>query len=299
MGFLRKITPKRVKTKTLVALGVIIGLMTTVPVILMYRSTINRVYMDSRVELKQHAIMVKRQLLENSASQLRLLAHTVADIPSVQQYFGERDRTALLGVTMPIYHDLKNIIDLNVFHFHLPPATSFLRLQKPEKYGDDLSGFRHTVVSVNHTHQDAFGIEVGRAGISVRAVVPVTYKGRPVGSVEFGAPVNDALLAKIKENVGVDIAVVIPDGDAFRFQAKTHNLRIPERRYPFLRKMMQSKELVIERVSKDGKELITAFQPIPDYTGKVVGVLAIPKNITNSLANAKKSALTIVGAGAL
>ncbi len=299
MSFLRKIAPKKVKTKTLVALGVIIGLMITVPVILMYRSTLNRVSENTRLELKNHATMVNRQLLENSAAQLRLLAHTVADIPSVQRYFGERDRTALLEVTMPIFHDLKKIIDLNVFHFHLPPATSFLRLQKPAKYGDDLSGFRFTVLAVNRTHQDAYGMEVGRAGISVRAVVPVTYEGRPVGSVEFGAPVNDALLAKIKEIVGVDVEVVVPDGDSFKYQARTNTQPLSQDAFPILRKVIQDEQETVVESKKDGRNMMTVYLPIPDYSGKIVGVTMIPLDITAKLATAKKSALTIVGAGAL
>ena len=299
MKLFNKIAPKRVKTKTLVALGVIIGLMIAVPVILMYRSTITRVSEETRLELKNHATMVNRQLLENSADRLRLLAHTIADIPSVKQYFGERDRAALLAVTMPIYNDLKKIIDLNVFHFHLPPAISFLRLQKPAKYGDDLSGFRFTVLAVNRTHQDAFGMEVGRAGVSVRAVVPVSYEGRPVGSVEFGAPVNNALLAKIKEIVGVDIAVVVPDGNSFKYQASTNSEPLSPDAFPILQKVIQDEKESIVETREAGREILTVYSPIPDYSGKMVGVTMIPMDITAKLAAAKKSALTIVGSGAL
>ncbi len=299
MNFLQRIIPKRVKTKTLVALGAIIGLMIAVPVILMYRSTINEVVTKTRDNLEHHASMVNRQLLENSAARLRLLAHTVADIPSVQQYFGERDRVGLMGVTMPIYHDLKKIIDLNVFHFHLPPATSFLRLQKPGKYGDDLSGFRHTVLAVNRTHQDAFGMEVGKAGVSVRAVVPVNYEGQPVGSVEFGAPVNDALLSKIKEIVGVDIAVIVPDGNGFKYQARTDTRPLSADSFPLLQKVMQDEQATIVENRQNGRDIMAVYLPIPDYSGKIVGVTTIPLDVTDKKMAAKKAALTIVGAGAL
>ena len=299
MSFLRKIAPKKVKTKTLVALGVIIGLMIAVPVILMYRSTINHVITAAKLDLSHKAHRVKRQLEDKRSTQLRLLAHTVADIPSVKQYFGERDRVALLGVTMPIYNDLKKLIDLNVFHFHLPPATSFLRLQKPAKYGDDLSGFRFTVLAVNRTHQDAFGLEVGRAGVSVRAVVPVTYEGRPVGSVEFGTPINDTLLAKIKEEVGVDIAVVVPTGDGFKYQAHTGTRALSPDTFTLLHKIIQDDQETIIEDRKEGRDILTVYTPIPDYSGKIVGVTSVPLDITAKLASAKKSALTIVGAGAL
>ncbi len=299
MNFFKKMAPKRVKTKTLVALGVIIGLMIAIPVILMYRNTINLVLTEARLDLGHKAHRVERQLVDKRSTQLRLLAHTVADIPSVQQYFGERDRAGLLGVTMPIYNDLKKIIDLNVFHFHLPPATSFLRLQKPAKYGDDLSSFRFTVLAVNRTHQDAFGLEVGRAGVSVRAVVPVTYEGRPVGSVEFGTPINDTLLAKIKEAVGVDIAVVVPAGDGFKYQAHTTSGALSPDSFSLLHRVIQDEQETIVEHRKEGRNILTVYTPIPDYSGKMVGITIIPMDITSKLAAAKKSALTIVGVGAL
>jgi methyl-accepting chemotaxis protein len=299
MNFLRRITPKRVKSKTLVALGTIIGLMIAVPVTLMYRSTISSVHKTTEIELENKASMVNRQLLESNAARLRLLAHTIADIPSVQEYFGQRDRMALLGLTMPLFNNMKKFIDLNVFHFHLPPATSFLRLQKPGKHGDDLSSFRFTVLAVNRTHQDAFGLEVGRAGVSVRAVVPVNYEGLPTGSVEFGAPINDTLLKTIKAKVGVDFAFIIPDGNGFKFQARTHTLPLPAETYPLLSKVMQDQKETIVETKKDGRDIITVYTPMPDYSGKIVGVTTVPLDITDKLAAAKKSALTIVGIGTL
>ncbi len=299
MKIIQRIIPKRVKTKILVALGVIIGLMIAVPVILMYRTTINDVKAQSQRILKRNAARVTRQLQQNSAIRLRLLAHTVAAMPSVQKYFGERDRIGLLGLTMPLYDKLKKDIDLNVFHFHLPPATSFLRLQKPGKYGDDLSGFRHTVVAVNQTHQDAFGMEVGKAGISIRAVVPVIYEGRPVGSVEFGAPVNDTLLSKIKEMVGIDIAVVVPDGNGFKYQATTDTQPLSPDTFPVLQKVMQNGQETLVENREDGRDIWTVYQPIPDYSGKIVGVTISPLDVTAKLVAAKKDALTIVGAGVL
>ena len=299
MNLFKKITPKRVKTKTLVALGVIIGLMIAIPVILMYLSTIDQVLTASRLDLDNKAKRVERQLVDQRSTQLKLLAHMAADIPSVQRYFGERDRASLLRVTMPIFDDMKKIIDLNVFHFHLPPATSFLRLQKPNKYGDDLSSFRFTVLAVNRTHQDAFGLEVGKAGVSVRAVVPVNYEGRPVGSVEFGTPINNTLLAKIKEVVDVDIAVVVPSGDGFKYQAHTDAGTLSPTIFPLLHKVIQDEQETFVKGKKDGRDIMTVYLPIPDYSGKIVAVTIIPLDITAKLAAAKKTALTIVGVGAI
>ena len=281
----------------LVTLGSLIGLMVIVPVALTYRSTINLAVERSRAELENNVMQIADKLIDGTTNQLSLLANTVANIPSARQDLAEQNRDHLLSMTLPMYKELKKNIDLNVFHFHLPPATSFLRLQKPEKFGDDLSSFRHTVVSVNRSHTEAAGIEVGKAGLSVRAVVPVSFQGRHVGSVEFGAPINDKLVKSIKEIIHANISVVVPDGKGFKYQAKTHSLTIPVNKFPFLKKIMQGSETKIVRVTKNNRELMTAYRPIQDYSGKTVGILAIPYDISDTLAAARKSALKDVFAG--
>jgi len=299
MNLLGKLLPSTVRGKILLSLGSLIALIVIIPVILVYRSTINSTLEQARLHLQEDTVQVSDKLIGDTTHTLRLLAYAVSDIPSVQKALAERDREALKAITLPMFNDLKQKVDLNVFHFHLPPATSFLRLQKPAKYGDDLSSFRHTVVSVNRDHREASGIEKGRAGLSIRAVLPVRYQGRQVGSVEFGAPINDTLASQVKKIVGAELSVLVPDGDRFRYQAKTHDLSIPDKMIPFLRQMMDTKETVIRRVSKNQRELMTAYHPLTDYSGQVVGILAIPHDITQELASARKSALMVVGIGIL
>jgi len=302
-ALLRKFLPEKVKSKVLTILGILITIMVAVPSALNYRTTINNALDTVNQDLRSKIAVVASKISTEKAEQLRLLAHTVASMPSIQDHVKFQDRDSLLEVTGPLFANLKKIIDLNVFHFHLAPATSFLRLQKPEKFGDDLSSFRYTVVSVNTNHQDAVGIEAGDAGISVRAVTPVMYLNKkPVGSVEFGAPINDALLASIKATMQEDISVLVPQkAGGFRYQAKTDALSVPEEQFAGLPAVMQSKGVIVEEVDKDGQQLMIAYSPLLDYSGKAVGVLAIPKNITAVVAGARNSALVslMIGLGAL
>ena len=295
-SLLKKVVPVKVKTKLLVTLGLLITLLIAIPTILSYRVTLNNATVRLEHELTATITQVLYILTSEKAEQLRLLAHTVAGMPSVQDNLMFQNRDDLQAVAEPLYTGLKKIIDLNVFHFHLVPATSFLRLQKPEKFGDDLSSFRKTVVQVNKTQQDAVGIEKGVAGLSIRAVTPVRYLNKKhVGSVEFGMPINDKLLKELKANYHVEISLIVPEKEGFRYQAKTHSLTIPEKKFPFLNKIMTGeKDITVKRVTKNGKELLTAYMPIRDYSGNVVAVLAIPKDINDVLAAAKKSAMISV-----
>ncbi len=198
-ALLKKAVPVKVKAKLMATLGVLITLLIAVPTILSYRATINNTTASIEHELTVTITQVLYILTTEKAEQMRLIAHTVAGMPSVQDNLMFQSRDDLQTVAAPLYTGLKKIMPLNVFHFHLPPAISFLRLQKPEKFGDDLSGFRKTVVQVNKTQQDAIGIEKGVAGLSIRAVVPVKYLNKKhVGSVEFGVPLNDRFFNELK-----------------------------------------------------------------------------------------------------
>ncbi|NVJ54235.1 MAG: chemotaxis protein [Campylobacteraceae bacterium] len=71
-------------------------------------------------------------------------------------------------------------------HVHTKDNKSFLRAWKPEKFGDDLSSFRHSVVKVNSSTEPVNTMELGKAGLSLRTVVPIKDdNGEPLGSLEF------------------------------------------------------------------------------------------------------------------
>ncbi len=68
-------------------------------------------------------------------------------------------------------------------HYHLPPATSFIRLWS-KKRGDDISSFRKMVLAVSDKHLPVKGVETGRAGYVVRGISPVFDGDKYLGSVE-------------------------------------------------------------------------------------------------------------------
>jgi len=71
-------------------------------------------------------------------------------------------------------------------HIHTKDNKSFVRGWKLEKYGDDLSSFRHSIVKVNETIKPVNTMELGKAGLSLRSVVPIKDdNGSPLGSLEF------------------------------------------------------------------------------------------------------------------
>ena len=293
-----KMRIKSIKTKLMIFVGI--------PVVILVTLFLAKSYQERSAELIEGRTLALEQryyqVLNLIHSQARIsyaLAAWVATMPEVSERFAKRDREGLQQLILPPYLSMRKELNLKQFQFHIPPATSFLRLHKIDKYGDDLSGFRNTVVEANKEKKPKIGLEKGVAGTGIRAVAPVSFEGKHVGTVEFGARLNDKLIMNLKEKYGFNISVVVPDGNEYRFQAKTHKMKILPKSYPILNKVMKSGRMEIRRITKNNKELVTFFGPLRDFSGKVVGVIAMPDDVTTKMTQIKRSLFLYIGVGLL
>jgi len=89
-------------------------------------------------------------------------------------------------------------------HIHTSDGHSFLRSWNPDKSGDDLTDFRFTVNKVMQSQAATLALELGRAGVAIRSVVPV--KGLTdnayLGSVEVVSGLSTVLEGLQTENIG-------------------------------------------------------------------------------------------------
>ena len=97
------------------------------------------------------------------------------------------------------------------FHFHTPPATSFLRLHALDQYGENMEAYRHTISKARETGGCVGGIEMGVFGFGIRSVVPVFYEGKQVGTVECGLSLEEGLLKEFKENYDADLILYVEE----------------------------------------------------------------------------------------
>ncbi|RSD30491.1 diguanylate cyclase [Vibrio pectenicida] len=92
-------------------------------------------------------------------------------------------------------------------HFHLPNGDSFLRVHKPEKYGDNLFSIRESVRLANTQQKIVEGFEEGRIFNGYRFVYPVSKGQQALGSVEVSLSMGSI----------VDLLVDLYPRDDFQF----------------------------------------------------------------------------------
>ncbi|MBP0049183.1 diguanylate cyclase [Marinobacterium sp. AK62] len=183
--------------------------------------------LNSQAETTRRSFTVA---LQEQESQMQLLASFVAADPEVQELFNygarmmkveadstgdetERLRLALFREVAASWQQMQASHDLRQLHFHIPPATSFLRVHAPEKYGDDLSPIRQIIVDANRIRKPLSGFEIGRIYSGIRGVVPVWYTRQDgtqdyIGSLEAGIALG-TMLNDLSDLIGGELAVML------------------------------------------------------------------------------------------
>ena len=279
------------KSLLLSAFAIIILLVTIAFAISTFSSLTN---MSNQAEKRELTQLYKAVLSEIEAEGrlAKSLAYSIANFYPVQEAFHNKERDKLITLNKPFFAIAKDQYGVKQFQFHTPPAISFLRLHKVEKFGDDLSGFRNTVVDVNNTKKPVSGIEAGKAGLGIRGVVPVAYNGKHMGSVEFGMALDNNFVERIKNKYGIDINIYAKQNDKLNLIASSSPLK-------FLSTSDLNKALVTPTTSKtkNGSNQYALYgDKVTDYAGVAIGVIELVMDRSEYLAqinDAKRDKLII------
>ena len=143
-------------------------------------------------EEKNIASKIYFNTLKNIVQRYESIANNIITNKDVINAFENHDRKKLLNITAPIYKKLSfENPYLKIMHFHTNDTKSFLRLHKPEKFGDNLSSIRHMINKVNKTKKEMVAMEAGRYGIYYRLALPISdLNGKHIGVFEFGININ-------------------------------------------------------------------------------------------------------------
>lgn len=172
-------------------------------------------------------------ILDQTYSNLLMVATFVANDEQVQSLFLEGARAVVAegggaggtGAAIAreaLYRELadnwlevQRQFSTRQLHFHLGPgSTSFLRVHRPERFGDNMDSVRFTIVDTIAEGVPQAGFETGRVYSGLRGVVPVQAKdprtGESVlaGALEAGTAF-DAVLDILKRNYSVEASVLL------------------------------------------------------------------------------------------
>ena len=188
-------------------------------------------------------------------------------------------------------------------HIHTADVHSFVRLWKLNKYGDDLTGFRHSINYVKENKIPIEAVEVGRAGLVVRGIAPIMEHEKYLGSVEFiqtydtlvkAAPKFNKSFLIVMDNSLSNVATFIKDRPIvlgkYKVAVKNYDEQL-------------EKELTTTTTTPKPyfftKNYFVVSVPVYDFSKTLVGfaLIAKKKNLVESIVNKAKTIIYILVGG--
>jgi methyl-accepting chemotaxis protein len=234
-------------------------------------------------------------------------AEMLADLPEVRAAFAARDRDRLLADLAPMFKTQHEKYGVDQVQFIVPPATSFLRLQAPTLFGDDLTKFRPLVVAVNQDQVSRKAPTIARTGPGVFGVVPVhDPAGAYTGIVEVGMDFG-VMLDGFKSAYGLEAALLIDEESLRSFASGVAKDKLDEQNrvgaylkfhathWDLLRKLVTSRDVTgmnepvrYTRVAL-GVPYGVLLVPFTNAAGRPIGVIAVAEDFSASRAAAGRS----------
>ncbi len=171
-------------------------------------------------------------------------------------------------------------------HFHTADIKSFYRCWKKDKYGDDLSSFRKTIIDANKTKSIIKGMEVGKGAVPVRAIIPLRYKGKWIGTFEYMEDIRPLFKNEKTENMTVAFFVdsktmkgahrKLKEADRFDdlYLTTSNNDKVLKKHKELFTGIIKKAYLGKKEILQENDDYITAI-PYRDYSGNIIGVILV------------------------
>ena len=238
------------------------------------------VYNNLNTELNYLASQKLQAKLEVGISN----AVSISNDDLIKRSLSSNDRSLAINAVGSLSKNMKLNTPFNniKIHIHTKDNKSFLRSWKENKFGDDLSSFRSSVVKVNRTKTSVNTFEVGNAGLSIRSVVPIIdNENNHLGSLEFMQGINS--VAKSFDKIGDGFFLLMDNEVAVAKVDEKYNLD----KYVISQKFMNEDvledlksisfdELLNEKYLTDEKYFYSYIE-IKDFDGKKLGIAVISR----------------------
>lgn len=254
--------------------------------------------MTSAVERGQIELM--RSIIafnvDGTANNALARAEMLAADPEIRALLARQDRPALLARTQAMFAEQRDKYGVGQVQFHLAPATSFLRLQNPALFGDDLTRFRPMVVAVNREHTARKGVAIARTGPAIFGIAPIRGPDDAhIGSVEFGMDIG-AMLDRLKAAYGLELTLFIDEQPLRTYATGIQpgviseqnrvgsTMRLHSTNWTVMRDLVTSDDLRIHDEPRDyvrdaaGEPYGVVLFPLHSGSGETLGVIAVARS---------------------
>lgn len=203
----KKLLPKiSLKTSILLPLGVVL--------IVLILGFIYAYMHQEKIYTQKHIgdqFLSAKQALDTSIQtekdKLSAILTSIVANPELKHTMMAGDRNTLLKQSEDFFNTLQDKYQITHFYFHGPDRVNFLRMHKPDRYGDMINRF--SALQAELTGKPASALETGPLGLfTLRVVFPWYENNKLIGYVELGEEIEH-IYSRIKNVLNIDLSVLI------------------------------------------------------------------------------------------
>lgn len=237
-----------------------------------------------------------RQLLKNSFdlamsdthTGLSVLAYKLAADRSIVDAFAARDRKTLYRLSLPYFEEAKKRGDADLTGFIGADGVHFLRIQDPEKYGDNILAKRPILAHAINTREPISSLDVTLYDVAVVTIIPIFKNNTFVGIVQTVAKIG-RVQKRLDAHSGIKSAIVFDTKRLNQVLTKVEKIR-----YNGF-SLVSSNDTLFERLPADftfkhsnsytidGRNYVIASRPLLNYQNETVAMMTCAFDITEDV----------------
>jgi len=296
---------KSTSTKNKVLWFVSLSLMVFMSVLILniYLSKKEELLLEEKVK-KTNAINAYKTILKDYENFYQNRLRGIVTSPGVVEALKDNDREKLYFLIQSRWNILKKEnIDLSVLHFHKPDGRSFLRMHKPESFGDDISEKRAMCAYIHKNQKPISAFEAGINLLGYRVMIPIFSENIYIGAVEIGTKPH-FVLNQMSELYGIFGAVFAEEANIYN-KEHVDETKIIINNYRLDSNSFEHKEIIASfpedykldtdiRLSVDDTVYDSYLLEHKDFKGVISAKTLIFNDITSLESNFKEAILKIV-----
>ncbi len=220
------------------------------------------------------------------------------------QAFANQDREVLFKFSNPLFTVFKKEFpSFSTMAWILPDNHIFLRVHKPEKYGDDISTMRPDIVAVNLEERPHAGFNAGTMSMQYRVIQPVFYHDTYIGSVQFGIDAN--VILKTLQNELHTMAGMAVCNKEFKtvkkprfptLKGKTHTIIAKDVTvFEPIKNQFDKWDATKQEITLDGNvHFVINVSPLTNFKDEIIGNFFVTVDVSEEFLQKRKLLTTIL-----
>lgn len=253
--------------------------------------------LDTKLELQQrYASLIYKVIMKDIGSELEAKANIVVGNDKIKEAFAKRDRQRLYELTKPFYEEYKHHFKLMAFIGK--DNVHFLRMQEPQKFGDNLSAKRPIIAEINTHHKPIYSFEPTLYGLSFVYLAPIFHDGEYIGFFHIGVDVK-VLQNRLDDYLNAKTAILFDSAAMEKFEKtddkhKIGRFSLITYNDPFFGKIPSDFNFSKPSLDIDNKIMNLSEYNITDHKGRLVAKMLFALNITSDIEQTRSSILKAV-----